>query len=259
MSDAPVARLAVAIEELVRAHRAASPPPRGLPYLGLEHASGTGFHLLDALAARGIFRKYESVLDLGAGLGGVSRWLAARLGCEVVGMALDVAEAIAAGELTRRAGLSAQVRPVAAAASALPFRSGRFTHVWAVEILSRLPEPGRALAEAFRTLRRGGTLAMQELVAGERAAPITIPGWRLVPAAERAAALDRAGFVDLEVRDRTAEAAERSAQTLAARAQLARRLAGEPALRPLLAEREAIGAALRAGTLRVVQMLARRP
>src|SRR2546422_10455295 len=84
MPEAPVARLAAAIETLVRAHKAATPAPRGLQYLGLERASGTGFHLLDALAARGIFRKYELVLDLGAGLGGTSRWLAARLGGEVV-------------------------------------------------------------------------------------------------------------------------------------------------------------------------------
>ena len=49
--------------DLVRGLTASTPPPRGLPYLGLEPASGTGFHLLDALSARGIFRKYELVLD----------------------------------------------------------------------------------------------------------------------------------------------------------------------------------------------------
>src|SRR5437773_2248885 len=94
-----------------RAHKAATPAPRGLQCLGLERASGTGFHLLDALAARGIFRKYELVLDLSAGLGGTSRWLAARLGCEVVGTAASRAEAEAGEALARRAGLSPQGRP----------------------------------------------------------------------------------------------------------------------------------------------------
>src|SRR2546428_7857458 len=103
MPEAPVARLAAAIETLVRAHKAATPAPRGLQYLGLERASGTGFHLLDALAARGIFRKYELVLDVGAGLGGTSRWLAARLGCEVVGTAASRAEADSGETLTRPA------------------------------------------------------------------------------------------------------------------------------------------------------------
>src|SRR3989442_13330495 len=100
MPEAPVARLASAIETLVRAHRAAAPPPRGLAYLGLEHPSGTGFHLLDALAARGIFRKYELVLDLGAALGATSRWLAARLAGEGGGTAASRAQADAGEALT---------------------------------------------------------------------------------------------------------------------------------------------------------------
>src|SRR5213592_1252426 len=108
MPEAPVTRLAAAIEILVRAHKTAAPAPRGLAYLGLEGASGTGFHLLDARAARGIFRKDEFVLDVGAGLGGTSRWLAGRLGCEVVGTAASRAEAEAGASLTRRAGLAAQ-------------------------------------------------------------------------------------------------------------------------------------------------------
>src|SRR2546428_13907959 len=102
MPEAPVARLAAAIETLVRAHKAATPAPRGLQYLGLERASGTGFHLLDALAARGIFRKSELVLDLGAGLGGTSRWLPARLGWELVRPAPRPAHAEAAATRPRR-------------------------------------------------------------------------------------------------------------------------------------------------------------
>src|SRR2546425_9202973 len=130
MPEAPVARLAAAIETLVRAHKAATPAPRGLQYLGLERASGTGFHLLDALAARGIFRKYELVLDLGAGLGGTSRWLAARLGCEVVGTAASRAEADAGEALPRRAGLSPQGRLVPADPPPLPFPPPPLHHVW---------------------------------------------------------------------------------------------------------------------------------
>jgi ubiquinone/menaquinone biosynthesis C-methylase UbiE len=257
MSGPSAARLAAVIDELARAHRAAVPPPRGLPYLGLEHASGTGWQLLDALAARGIFRKYELVLDLGGALGGTSRWLAARLGCEVVVTATDAVEAAAAADLTRRAGLAAEVRLLAADPGALPVRSGAFTHVWIVESLPRMADPDAALGEGFRALRRGGTLALQELATATPAAAIR--GWRLASADGRVAALRRAGFVDLEVRDRTAEATERSAQMVAARAQLLRRLRSEPDLASVLAEREALAAALGAGALRVVQFLARRP
>src|SRR3989441_891169 len=147
MPEAPVARLAAAIETLVRAHKAATPAPRGLQYLGLERASGTGFHLLDALAARGIFRKYELVLDLGAGLGGTSRWLAARLGCEVVGTAASRAEADAGEALTRRARLSPQVRLVPADPAPLPFPAPPFPPLL---VLEALPPPPHPTASASR-------------------------------------------------------------------------------------------------------------
>ncbi len=255
---APVVRLAALVHELARARAAASPAPRALPFLGLEHASGTGFHLLDALSTRGIFRKYELVLDLGAGLGGTSRWLAMRLGCEVVGTTATPAEAVAGSMLTRRARLATQVRLVPAVPGALPFRSGRFTHAWILETLPRVPGPVAALAEAFRLVRGGGTLAVQDLVVADGATP-AIPGWRPVSLAERVAQLEGAGFVEIEVRDRTSEATERSAHVLAARAELARRARTDQALAEIVADREALAAAVASGALGVVQMLARRP
>jgi cyclopropane fatty-acyl-phospholipid synthase-like methyltransferase len=252
-------RLAAAIVALVRAHAANTPRPRGLPWLGLEHASGTGFHLLDALAERGIFRKYEHVLDLGGGLGATSRWLAARLGCEVVATADSADEAAAAAELTRRAGLAAQVRSLPATPAALPFRAGRFTHVWIVEALPRMRDAEAALAEAQRALRPGGTLAIQDLVSDDHApVPALPPSWRPAPLAHRLDTLARLGFVDVTTRDRSHEAAERAAQVQAARQRLLERGREDDALAPLLAERESVAAALAAGTLRVVQILARR-
>ncbi len=259
MPEAPVERLGAAIAEQLRA--SAAPPPRGLAYLALEHASGTGLHLLDALSAHGIFRKYERVLDLAAGLGATSRWLAARLGCDVLGTALDVGEARAGMELTRRAGLAAQVRLVPAAPHALPVRDRHFTHVWALESLARCPDAARALAEAHRTLRPGGTLAVQELVRGDQ--PPRVPGWRIAALTDRVTTLRAVGFVEIVVRDRSAEAAERSPRLLAARAQLHARLRTEAArdagLTRLLAEREALERGIARGGLRVVQIVARRP
>jgi SAM-dependent methyltransferase len=248
---------AATILELVRELGAAAPPPRGLPYLGLEPASGTGMHLLDALSTRGIFRKYELVLEVGAGLGGHARWLAARLGCDVVGTTLSRDEALGGTELSRRSGLAAQVRLVPARATALPFRDARFTHVWLVEATARFPDLPAALREAYRALRPGGTLAMQELVP-RGAAAVDVAGGRFLPVDAHADALGGAGFVEIDVRDRTAERGERSARVVAARDQLARRLQGGP-FAGLAREREALAAALAAGTLGVAQLLARRP
>jgi SAM-dependent methyltransferase len=254
MDDASLRHLLAAIQEVVRAR--ALPAPRGLPYLGLEHASGTNLDLLHTLSTRGIFRKYELVLDVEAGLGGTSRWLAQRLGCEVVATAPSAAEAVAAADLARRARLSGHARAVAAVAAALPFRHGRFTHVWIVESLPRLPQPERALAEAARVLRHGGLLAIQDLVLRDAGAGPTIPGWRFATADARVAALRHLPFVDVQVHDRTAEAHERSAAVIAARERLLAVLTRTDAR--LAAERLALGGALADGTLRVVHLLARR-
>jgi hypothetical protein len=172
----------------------------------------------------------------------------------VVGTATSAAEAVAGSELTRRARLGAQVRLVPAVEHALPFRDGCFTHVWILEVLPRLAQVDRALAEAARVVRRGGTIAVQDLIATRT---VSVPGWRFVH--DTAVALRAVGFVDLEVRDRTLDMEERSSQVTAARARLHARLRDESGLGSVLAEREALANGLATGALRVVQILARRP
>jgi len=244
--------------EITRALTAAAPPPLALPYLGMDHPTDTGFHLLDGLSARGIFRKYELVLALGDGLGASARWLAARLGCEVVATAA-ADEAAAGGALSRRTALAAQVRHVAADPGALPVGAARFTHVWIVEALPRCPDAAAALAEAHRALRPGGTLAVQDLVRAPGAPPVAVAGWRFADLAARIAAVAAAGFVEVDARDVSADAGERSARVTAARTLLLRRAGDDAELAALVAERTALAAGRAAGGLRVVQILARRP
>jgi SAM-dependent methyltransferase len=254
MDHASLDRLLAAIQDVVRAR--SLPAPRGLPYLGLEHASGTNLDLLHTLSTRGIFRKYELVLDVEAGLGATSRWLAQRLGCEVVGTAASAREALAAADLARRTRLAAHARCVGARADALPFRPSRFTHVWFVETLPRLGDAQRALAEATRVLRHGGQLAIQDLALRDESVRLAIPGWRFETAEARVAALRHLPLVEVEVHERSAEAHERSAAVIAARERLLAALSRSDAR--LAAERVALGEALAAGSLRVLHILARR-
>jgi ubiquinone/menaquinone biosynthesis C-methylase UbiE len=249
MPPAPIS-LGMRIDVLGRTLRATGPAPRGLPHLWLEHASGTGAHLLGRLSTHGIFRKYEHVLDLGGGLGGVGRWLALRLGCTAVTTAPTVDVAAWGALLTRRAALEGSVHHLPARSDALPLATASFTHVWVVESLATMPRPEAALAEAFRVLRPGGHLAVQELVGSAGVA-----GYGFVDAAERARQLAAAGLVEVTMRDVTREAAERVAHIVAARSQLERALGDEPAART----RRALAAGLQAGDLGVVQLLARRP
>ena len=256
MTEPAARRLGALVNALVRSLVATAPAPRILPGLGVEPASGTGHHLLDGLSARGIFRKYELVLQMGAGLGGHARWMAGRLGCEVVGTTETAAEAAAGMELTQRCAARGKVHLLPAHPVALPFRDACFTHVWIVEALPRLGDVSVALAEAYRTVRPGGFIAVQELVA---AGPVSeVPGWRFADVATRQAAIVGAGFVDLQTHDVTADAAERSARVLGARAQLMNRLRDDPTLAPVAVERDTLATALASRSLRVVHLLARR-
>ncbi|MGH7896271.1 MAG: class I SAM-dependent methyltransferase [Candidatus Binatia bacterium] len=247
------AEVAAAIGDIVRTITAGGPPPRGLPYLGLDHASGTRLRLLDELSTRGIFRKYEHVLDLGGGLGASTRYMAARLGCTATATGTP-AEVRAGGALTKRAGLDWQVFHVAADATRLPFAEAAFTHVWVVETLPRLGPATPTLFEAARVLRPGGHLGIQDLVltgVGDDG----LPGV-LARTTSRHDELTHAGFVEISRRDVTAEAVEHGSRQQIAREQLVRRL-GEG--HPVARQRQAIAEALATGRLRVVQVTARRP
>src|SRR2546430_1782941 len=112
----------------------------------------------------------------GRGLGGRARCRGAPAGGGVVGATHPVAEAAAGTELGRRSGMPRQVQLVPAAAAALPFRPARFTHVWFVESLSGVSDPGAALAEAHRVVRPGGGIAIQDLF-GTRRAAVEIGSW----------------------------------------------------------------------------------
>lgn len=241
--------IAESIQEIVRPLAAATPAPRALPFLGLDHPSGTSLRLLERLAARGIFRKYEQVLDLGTRFGAVSRWVAGQLGGEAVSATGSAADAEAAMQLTRRAGVRQHVRTVAAHAARLPFADARFTHVWAVEAVAAFTAPD-AMREAWRVVRPGGWLAVQAIVPAHDGASSTA----------LRDAVAAAGFFELDVVDVTDGAIERAPQLIAAREQLDRRLVQQGGgAAEWAASGASVRTALAAGESRMVQLVARRP
>jgi SAM-dependent methyltransferase len=240
---------AAAIVDVARSVRAVHPAPPGRPFFGIDHAGATPLELVDELATRGIFRKYEHVLDLGGGLGATTRYMTARLGCTATATARTQAESAAGRLLTQRAGLDWQVFHAVADATRLPFAEAAFTHVWIVDALPSLGATDAVLAEAFRVLRPGGHLGVQDLVATTRRARHA-----RVDATTRRAELGRAGFLEIVCRDVAIRADP--AQGRAAWEQLVRRVGPDD---DYVRRREELDVALTSGTLAVVQLTGRRP
>ena len=241
-----------AILDVARGLAEAGPAPRGRPFFGLDHPSGTPLALVEDLATRGIFRKYEHVLDLGAGLGATTRYLTTRLGCTATATAASPEEAAAGRLLTARATLDWQVFHTVADAEALPFAEAAFTHVWVVDVLPTLGATDRVLAEAFRVLRPGGHLGVQELVVRRDDATLTRRGF--VRAEARRHDLERAGFLEIVRGD--VDAGAESAPHGTAWSRLVQRLGGDDLL---VRQRDEVERALRSGVLGLVQLTARRP
>jgi len=161
-----VERLKEVLVEVARELGRALPPPRGLPFHGLDHPAGE-LEPYTHLAAHGIFRKYESVLLLGAGLGAAARWCHAHFGCDVTGVESQPALAAAAQHLSQRARLAGHADFLAARFDRLPLRDRAFTHVWGVEVFSDVAEGDARLAELFRVVRLGGAVALQQSGEGD--------------------------------------------------------------------------------------------
>jgi ubiquinone/menaquinone biosynthesis C-methylase UbiE len=106
------------------------------------------------------------VLDVGAGFGGPARLLASEHGCDVTTIDLTESYVEAARLLTGRLKLGDRVRHHVGNALALPFPDGAFDLVWTQNSGMNIADKERLYAEIHRVLRPGGTLALQEPMAG---------------------------------------------------------------------------------------------
>jgi SAM-dependent methyltransferase len=121
------------------------------------------------------------VLDVGSGLGGPARYLAATYGCDVTGIDLTPEFCAVANELSRLTELADRTRFQAGDALELPFDEASFDVVWTIQMQMNIRDK-RGLYEGFaRVLRPGGLFVCQEICAGN-GVPIDLP----VPWATRA-------------------------------------------------------------------------
>ena len=121
------------------------------------------------------------VLDVGGGLGGPARTLAASFGCDVTVLDLTESYVRAAAMLTERLGLGDRVRHRLGNALELPFDDGAFDAVWTQNSGMNIADKERLYAGFHRVLRPGGRLAIQEPMAGPVAPPVFPLMWASGP------------------------------------------------------------------------------
>jgi SAM-dependent methyltransferase len=104
------------------------------------------------------------VLDLGCGLGGPARYLAATFGCKVTGIDLSPAFIDAATYLTARCGLSDRVSFQVGDALNLPFDDASFGAVFLQHVAMNVEDRTALYTGIRRILTPGGRLAIYDLV-----------------------------------------------------------------------------------------------
>jgi sarcosine/dimethylglycine N-methyltransferase len=163
-----------------------------------------------------------AVLDVGSGVGGPARFLAATCGCRVTGVDLSEPFVEAARYLTERTGQGALVSFEIGSALELPFDAGRFDAVLLQHVAMNISDRPRLYREIRRVLKQAGRFATYDVVLGDGKSDddVHYPApWARTPAtsflltaAATRGAIEAAGFRVLTWQDDSAAAKAWAAQ-----------------------------------------------
>jgi SAM-dependent methyltransferase len=171
------------LETILDALRAAGKDPDSLTVEDL--ATFDHFHLrgrdatLELLRLAGL-RAGELVLDVGGGIGGPARTLA-EAGCSVTVLDLTEEFCRTGAALSERVALGARVTFRHASALDMPFEDGAFDAAWTQHSSMNIEDKERLYEEIARVVRRGGKLALHEIMAGSEGPPHFPVPWASVP------------------------------------------------------------------------------
>jgi ubiquinone/menaquinone biosynthesis C-methylase UbiE len=135
---------------------------------GIDEFHALGRPATMALAERASVEAGMHVVDVGAGLGGPARFLAAHRGARVTAVEPVDRFRNACAELNRRTGWDAQIRCIDGVATDVPLPDASADVVWSQAVAISVPDKTAMAEEAHRVLRPGGRLAFFDAVARDR-------------------------------------------------------------------------------------------
>jgi SAM-dependent methyltransferase len=178
-----------------------------------DHFHGRGLEATQEIADQLSVAATDHLLDIGSGIGGPARYVAARFGARVTGIDLTAAFCEAARHLTKVVGPADRVTFERGNALAMPFADSSFDGAYSMNVSMNIADKAALYAEIRRVLRPGGWLVLSELAQGPGGAPDYPAPWALTaessflatPSATRAG-LEAAGFTVSAMHETTEQA-----------------------------------------------------
>jgi len=153
------------------------------------------------------------VLDVGCGIGGPSRYVAATFGCQVVGIDLTEEYCRVATLLADKVGLGDRVEFRQGNALAMPFEEASFDAAYTQHVAMNIEDKAALYAEVARVLKPGARFGIYDLLQGDGGDVLFPVPWArdasisfLVDPAELRSLLEAAGFEISSWRDTAAQA-----------------------------------------------------
>ena len=166
-----------------------------------------------------VIKTTDKVLDAGCGVGGSSIFMAAAIGCNVIGITLSERQAQQASLNAKEKGVENLVDFKAMDYCATDFPAASFDVVWGCESICYADNKEKFIKEAFRLLKPGGRLVVADGFVSSFADndnPIIqqwLEGWQVnyLESPERfTSSMKLTGFTNINYRDISAEASHSS-------------------------------------------------